>query len=314
MSVPVDDERRALREAAAWHTRLRDITASEADQRAWSAWRAQDPAHQRAWDKVLAVSAQLGRIPAPLALQALRARPPRRQVLRMVAPLAVSGLAAWAGWRAAPWETWQATHRTRPGQRQHLQLPDGSSLAMDTDTALDEAFDPQARRLRLHAGRILVTTQPDPYGRPFTVGTPQGQVRALGTRFSVQVLPGITRVAVHEKAVRLEPLSGDARELHAGEQAVLSDSKVSMPAPLDPFAASWVDGTLAVVDVPLGDVVGELARYRPGRLVCDPVVSDIRVSGTFPLDDTDRALTALAQSFPVMVTYRTRWWVAVGPR
>jgi transmembrane sensor len=314
MTVPLDDERRALREAAAWHTRLRDVAASEADQRAWSAWRAEDPAHQRAWDRVLTLSAQLGRIPAPLALQALGPRPPRRQVLRIVAPLAVSGLAAWAGWRAVPWESWHATHRTRPGERHQLQLPDGSSLTMDTDTALDEAFDPQARRLRLHAGRILVTTQPDPHGRPFTVRTPQGQVRALGTRFSVQVLSGITRVAVHEKAVRLEPLSGDALELQGGEQAELSEAKVSIPAPLDPFAASWVDGTLAVVDVPLGEVVGELARYRPGRLVCDPAVSGIRVSGAFPLDDTDRALAALAQSFPVTVTYRTRWWVAVGGR
>ncbi|KAF1049152.1 MAG: Protein FecR [Xylophilus sp.] len=46
----------------------------------------------------------------------------------------------------------------------------------------------------------------------------------------------------------------------------------------------------------------------------DPRVAGLRVSGAFPLDDTDRALAAPAQGFPVQARYRTRFWVDVGPR
>ncbi|MFT4193241.1 MAG: iron dicitrate transport regulator FecR, partial [Ottowia sp.] len=58
----------------------------------------------------------------------------------------------------------------------------------------------------------------------------------------------------------------------------------------------------------------EMARYRPGRIVCDPRVADLRVSGLFHIRDTDQALQFLIQTQPVSVTYLTRWWVMVGPR
>lgn len=312
MSAPANPDRRALKEAAAWHTRLRDLAATDDDQRAWAHWHMADPAHAQAWNKVLAVGAQLGRIPAPLALRALDAPPRRRDVLRALAPFAATGIAGWASWQAVPWRELQATHRTRTGERRQLALPDGSSLAMDTHTALDEAFDPEGRRLRLHVGRIFVSTRPDPYGRPFSVETRQGRVLALGTRFSVQAGDAFTRVAVHEKAVRVHPLAGMPRELRQGEQASYSAQAVGATAPLASFADGWTRGSLAVVDMPLGELVDELSRYRPGHLACSPAAAGLLVSGVFPLDDTDRALTALAHSFPLTVTYRTRFWVEVA--
>jgi transmembrane sensor len=63
--------------------------------------------------------------------------------------------------------------------------------------------------------------------------------------------------------------------------------------------------------MPLGELVQELARYRPGYLGCAPEVAQLQVSGAFALDDTDQALAALAASFAVQVRYRTRYWVQV---
>ncbi|WYX12355.1 hypothetical protein WJ978_13795 [Achromobacter xylosoxidans] len=64
----------------------------------------------------------------------------------------------------------------------------------------------------------------------------------------------------------------------------------------------------------LGDVVAELARYRRGVVRCDPAVARLRVSGTFPLADTDRALAMLAATYPVAIASRLGgYWILVGP-
>ena len=63
----------------------------------------------------------------------------------------------------------------------------------------------------------------------------------------------------------------------------------------------------------LADFVQELSRYRPGWLRCDPAVADLRVSGVFQIDDTDRALAAVAHALPVRVERRTRYWVTLIP-
>ena len=60
-------------------------------------------------------------------------------------------------------------------------------------------------------------------------------------------------------------------------------------------------------------LLAELSRYRRGRISCAPEVADLRVSGTYHIGDTDRALAFLAQTLPVRVRYWTRYWVTVGP-
>lgn len=314
MNAADDGERRALREAAAWHVRLRDPEAAPDAYQAWQCWHAADPAHGRAWLRVQAVSAQLSRLPAPLARQALARRPgpARRTVLRNVAIGLGAGTTAWMGWQGLSWQEWQAGQRTLTGERRQLALPDGSLMALDTSTAVDVAFDARDRMLHLHRGRILVATEPDAEGRPFSVRTPQGRVLALGTRFTVQLTDdGNCRVNVLEKAVRLLPLQGDSLVLQAGEQSSFSLSAAESASPGDPFAASWQEGGLIALDMPLGELIESLSRYRQGYLGCAPEVAALRVSGAFPVDDTDRALAALVGRFPLQLRRHTRYWVRV---
>ncbi len=75
--------------------------------------------------------------------------------------------------------------------------------------------------------------------------------------------------------------------------------------------AAWVDGQLIVLDAQLGEVIDELARYRPGVLHCDPASAGLRVSGTFRLDSTDAVLANLQASLLIQVKYFTRYWVSV---
>lgn len=305
------------RAAIAWYARLCSGEASAADEAAWSAWHAADPEHRRAWDKLERLRATLGSVPPQLGVPVLNgvAAPGRRRMLR-IAGLAVGvGGAAWLAREQGA--TLLADHRTGPGQRLALVLDDGSRLLLNTRSAVDVRFDAGQRLLRLHAGEILLESAAmhghrDP--RPLIVATEHGTVQALGTRFTLRLLEERTAVNVLEHAVRLQPArSGETMVLQAGEQAMLSAGAVERSAAPNPDASAWLDGHLVVDDAPLGEVVAELARYRPGRLACDPAVARLRVSGAFPLDDTDRALAALSRSLPVRVRFATRWWVTVTP-
>ena len=64
----------------------------------------------------------------------------------------------------------------------------------------------------------------------------------------------------------------------------------------------------------LDDFLAELSRYRRGRLGCDPAIAGLRVSGVYPLDNTDRVLAALTSALPVEVHTFTRYWVTLRPR
>lgn len=68
---------------------------------------------------------------------------------------------------------------------------------------------------------------------------------------------------------------------------------------------------LIASDWRLEDFLAELSRYRPGRLVCDEQVADLRLSGAFHLNDTDVVLENLANTLPVRLRYLTRYWVRV---
>ena len=40
-------------------------------------------------------------------------------------------------------------------------------------------------------------------------------------------------------------------------------------------------------------------------------VADLRITGSFPLQDTDLALNALLPTLPVKIERHTAWWVTV---
>lgn len=315
---PGPREVRAVKEAATWYARLGSETATAEDRRAWNHWLACDAAHRAAWDKVEQVCRQMGRVPGSIARPTLApAQASRRAVLRSVGLVAGAGAASWLGWRALPWAGWTADYHSAVGERRNIRLADGSSMLMDTDTAVDVSFDARARILDLRSGAILVSTHPDPAvtPRPFIVRTRQGTATALGTRYTVKTEDGWTRVAVLEKSVRIEPAQGHgAVVLHAGQQARFSHDTVEVPQMNDITTASWTTGNLVALDMPLGQLAAELGRYRRGGLGCDADVAHLLVSGSFPLDNTDQALAALTQGFPVKTARVLGYWTRLVAR
>src|SRR5690606_16270916 len=108
------------------------------------------------------------------------------------------------------WPQWTADLATARGQIRSVSLPDGSLAILDTDSAMDIAFDNTVCKLILRQGGMYVKPADDPMalGRPFIVQTPHGQVRALGTEFVVRAGTGSSNVKVNQHAVLVAPTHG----------------------------------------------------------------------------------------------------------
>jgi transmembrane sensor len=59
-------------------------------------------------------------------------------------------------------------------------------------------------------------------------------------------------------------------------------------------------------------LLADISRYRSGVLRCDPRIAQLKVSGAFPIDNTDRALAALESGLSLRVTQYSRYWVNVS--
>ncbi|WP_159915700.1 FecR domain-containing protein [Pantoea sp. 18069] len=329
MNTTPSIDRSVLRQAAQWLVRLHSGEAGPQDHAACAHWRSQHPAHEHAWQRAERMAAKFGAVPSAIGVPVLgrpqTQRTNRRAALRTLALLATAAPTAWLGWRHAPWQVWTADYSTAVGERREVTLADGSTILLDTASAINITFDSHQRKVQLRQGAILATTAADTQSapalqRPFTVHTAQGQLRALGTRFSVRQdgdahQPGPIHVAVIEGAVEVTPwgASRPALVLPAGRQTVLSAEGAQAPQPVDIAAQGWTQGVLHADGMRLDDFCAELARYRAGVIRCAPEVAQLRISGMFQLRDTDYALTMLATTLPVQVVLRTRFWVTVVP-
>ncbi|MCJ1882351.1 FecR domain-containing protein [Pseudomonas nitroreducens] len=312
----IPNERQAISEAARWYARLANESTAASDQQAWQRWLAADPINQRAWQRIESVNRQMARVPGRLAAATLASTgPSRRQVLRSVVVLASLGGLATLGWRSDTRQRFTAGYKTAVGERRTFTLADGSQMLLNTDSAVDVRFDANQRLIILRVGEVLVSTASDALDRPFFVQSPDASVRALGTRFTVRSWSGGTDVAVLEKAVEVTvPGQRNALRLEAGQHTRVASGVIGPVQANSASVGAWEQGSLIALDRPLGELLEELGRYRHGLLRCDPRISSLRISGAFPLDDTDLALRSLERSFPVTTVYRTGYWVTVIPR
>lgn len=315
-----------LEQAAEWYARLRDGKAGSRDQAAWQAWLQASEEHQTAWRYVEEIShgfEPLRGMPDPhLAASKLCSANDRlhlrRRTLASIAMLTGGGLLGWLGWREvllpASLLAWAADYRTGTGEQRQITLADGSRLWLNTASAINVDFTGEMRRISLIDGEIYVATAEDA-ARAFLVDTPQGHMRALGTRFNVRLDGGETRLAVYEGAVEIRTsATGATTVIPAGKQADFTVERIHTAKYADLAREAWVQGTLVADNITLREVVRELRRYRQGHLGIADEVADLTVYGNFPIQDTDRVLAMLTSALPIRIERRHAWWTSIEKR
>ncbi|WP_262855566.1 FecR domain-containing protein, partial [Pseudomonas aeruginosa] len=195
-----------LDEAAEWLVRLQDSGCTDDTRQACAQWRQRSPQHAHAWERAERLLQCLGRLPPALALPTLgreRGLDRRRAIKHLALVLGGASLGL-ATWQAEPLRDWLADQRTGVGEQRRLTLPDGSLLTLNTDSAVDLAFDASQRLVRLLRGEIFVDSRADP--RPFRVATAEARLHAGAARFNVRQEMAAPPVAVIARRVELSPL------------------------------------------------------------------------------------------------------------
>lgn len=326
-----DIEPAVLKEAADWLMRLHSGEPGAVDDAALQRWLNTSPQHRSAWQRAEQLLGGLQAVPTQAARAALD-RPPggrsRRGAIARLVWLPMLPTAAWLGWSQLPWREWQADFRTATGEHKRVTLADGTLVLLNTASALNVRYTGEQRLLRLLAGEVFITTAPDRRAdgmsappRPFLVQTTEGTVQALGTRFTVRhddagrwgESRSRSHVAVFEGAVEIAA-GHHIRRLNASERADFSGSGIGPISTVDEaLEGAWRTGMLIARRMRLADLAAELDRYRPGLLRCSSEVAELRISGAFPLLDPERSLRLLAETFPVRVHYRSRYWATLVP-
>jgi transmembrane sensor len=308
----------ALEQAAEWLVRLQD-GATSTDRAACEQWRSSDPQHALAWERAEHLMGKLGTLPPELAMPALNRKPDasRRAALTRIIALMLTVPVGWGAWRYAESQPWAGEIHTAVGEHRTITLADGTSVTLNTASAIDVRFSDSERLITLRNGEILVRSSPTHDPRPLRVRTTEGAMQALGTVFNVRRHECSTDLSVLEGAVRITPASAAdaALTIDAGSQTRFNKHNIAPIRATDPALTAWTTGMLLADQMRLDQLVAELSRYRNGLVRVDPALAALRVSGAFPIADSERTLDMLVSTYPVDAVQRLRgYWITLVPR
>jgi len=305
--ISQEPQQRSIREAAAeWAVLLADDALDDGQQQALQQWLQADARHAEALAFARRTWSALGNLPAakPARRRALPvapelARHPRRhaRLRRWGAAACLALLLGGLGLNQSERLLLPllADHRTASGEVRSLTLADGSEVTLDSASAIRLDYSAGQRRIELLAGAAIFQVAPQA-DRPFVVEAAGGSTQALGTRFVVQREAGAgALVGVLEHAVQVTA-ADQQRRLQEGD-SLRYDAAGLHDAVLDlQRATSWQRGLLVFDRQPLGQVIEQLNRYRPGYiLVGSDAIAQREVSGVFRLDGLDDALATLTR-------------------
>lgn len=323
--------------AAAWVLLQEEGELSEASQRRFADWLAEDEAHVAAYEDALwALDAAARHAGAPEILAfrhaALSARGDRKRFWGWMGGVSVAAaavVAAIALWTAPHEETSPigvpvrvaekaadpkaSNYQTGIGQRSAISLPDGSVATLDTDSQIRVAYSDKERAVYLLKGQALFEVAHDK-PMPFQVYAKGQRITAVGTVFNVRIEGDEVRVSMVEGTVKVRPIpppGGDAGEpvkeitLTAGETIVAAPAKPLVAKPVEVRdVATWKGGMLVFNDTPLSEAVAEINRYNTRPIaIADTAVGNYRVSGVFKSNDPEHFSQAMAEIFPIEVTH-----------
>lgn len=320
------------REAADLWLRLQASPHDEALREEARQWRDLSAAHERifaATEETWALAGELNGVSgSPPGLRSPRKRPPlkrpplkrrwRQRRGRIITALAGAATAACLAIIAMPTMTllWQADYRTGTGEKRTISLADGSSVMLDTGSAIAVDYAGGQRAVRLLSGRAWFDVAKDAR-RPFTVAVAEAHVTVTGTAFDVGFDDTAIDVALARGGVRVDRDGAPPIAMTAGERLHIARSSLEATRSESAIASmgSWCRDRLLLENVSLADGVARLRRYYPGAIVLTgAALGQRRVTGVFDTGEPADALRLMVRQHHATVRQITPWLLIVSEK
>ncbi|MBN3789238.1 DUF4880 domain-containing protein [Burkholderia sp. Ac-20353] len=320
---PFDQEIEA--QARAWLVRMRSGHATAEDAQAFRSWCAAHPEHARmasaigdTWNALQAAGAEV-RARRAAASGATRAssRATVRGGRRAFVGFAVAAGASWLALRP-PLGMWpalgdlMADYHTGTGEQREVVLENRVIVQMNTQTRINlvsDRIDGHAQRsVRLLSGEAEIIAEGADAARAsrsasVTVLAGPARLRAAVARFDVRhtgeevcvtCIAGTVSVEHPRRSVTLS----EGQQLTYGDRALHLDTRVDTST-----VTAWRQRMLVFRAVPLAQVVDEINRYRPGKIVLRNADLGTRlVQASFSIDTLNDAGAMIARISGARVT------------
>lgn len=222
---------------------------------------------------------------------------------------------------------------TKPGEHKSINLEDGSTLWLNTNSQVNIAFTDSSRTIELISGELHIEVAKDK-SRPLNVLAAGKAIQAVGTAFNVQYHRGDLELVVTEGVVEvasytlskgasnslLNPLiqpQANPLTLVQGQKSLLSlpNSTVESISQEDiTNDLSWREGKIVFRGEALIDVIEEVSRYTDKTLVLgDAALANMQVAGLFNTNDVDALIATLADNLQISTDY-TDSTIVLRPR
>lgn len=274
---------------------MRDLGLTPAQQEEFEQWLKADKRHLGAYARAEGALIRVDRVHGGARdISSTLAQAPSWTRRRLILTGSVAAGIAGAGiFGAGLWKrNREQLLSTGKGEVREVLLADGSVVKLNTNSKVEIRYTEALRNVHLLEGEALFDVAKNK-ARPFIVQAKDTLVRAVGTSFTVSVLPQrAVRVLVKEGVVELKRANAVASapvRVSANNQAI---APRDAPITSTPIAQSklarnlaWEYGRIAFDDQTLQDAANEYARYSDIQIVVDPAVANMTVTGSFASND-----------------------------
>lgn len=327
--------------AAEWDARLRSPRCTEADRETFRAWKAVDPSHREAFERLqqsLDLLRTFGERPQFRALRedALQAYHRRGELRRLGKGLVAASFLLMFGVlvlanidRLLPNTTksqrtevanselvltpsrtlltQENIYQTTHNQRTEIRLEDGSTVTLDESTRLVTRYSADRRNVELVTGQALFRVAKD-RARPFVVRSGHRMIVALGTEFEVRSSWKSMTVSLFEGKVSVKSAPGAAptSEIRLSPNQRLSlfaDGRQSISTIDTDKLVGLPERRLYFDGTPLREAIVQMNRFSAIKIeLADPKLAEHRISGVFRAGNQAGFVGALENYFPIVAT------------
>lgn len=320
-------------QASLWIARL-DRSLSKLEEQKLKSWLGQDNRHQEVlfemaslWDSMDVLSRLSSLFPVPTrSSRPLHTRfyfAAAASFLVMVL-VGVFGVLKFAPSIAPQWilalhvnQNIDGVYDTGVGEHSRVNLPDGSTIVLNTNSRIQVKYSDDSRLFYLDHGEVHIDVAHDK-SRPLSVIAGGKVVQAVGTAFNVQIFEnqiielivteGKVLVAEYSSEVsfddtKQERLPSSSLAVSKGEIIVLGNKEEKIKkidASEIEANLSWRDGNLVFRGETLKEALAEISRYTDVQFeIEDEKVGQIRIAGMFKAGDVKGLLVTLEKNFHI---------------